>query len=179
CPAQTSTKLLQAAIHFRGRRLIKKIARVHCAVTAKCERGPGQSFGPRFQSYIDDRSWFPAIFSRRVLLQIKFLNGVNRQNGGGVYYNSGAVDDALSREGLGIVQTVNQVSVVFGAKPVGAGGGESSAGITNYARTQLQQVLVIAAIQRQIVDFSIAECAAQCGGSCIDQRNVFGDFYDL
>src|SRR4029077_10258191 len=54
--AQTSTKLFQAAIHFRGRRLIKKIARVHRAVTAECKRSAVQSVGARLQSYVDDRS---------------------------------------------------------------------------------------------------------------------------
>ena len=43
----------------------------------------------------------------------------------------------------------------------------------------MQQVFIIAAVQRKIVDFLVAECAAKSGGSGVDQRHFFGNGYNL
>ena len=90
-----------------------------------------------------------------------------------------AINDCLSGIGLAIEQAFDKISVVFGAQAVGAGGGESAAGITHHARTKLQQVFIVAAVQRQVVDFLVAQRASQSGGGGVEQRNFFGDGHDF
>src|SRR5579864_12655 len=117
----------------------------------------------RLQSNVHDCAGFPAIFSRGVLLDVELLDRIDRQDGRGISRDAGAIDDALSRKRLAVKQALDEVGIVFGAQAVRAGGRESSAGITDDTRSQLQKVFVVAAIQGEFVDFFIAECPTQRG----------------
>ena len=85
-------------------------------------------------------------------MHVEFLDSVNRQNRRGISCNAGAVDDALAGEGFAVEKPVDEVCVVLGAETVCAGGGKSTARIAHDAGAKLQQIFVIAAVQRQIVD---------------------------
>ena len=135
-----------------------------------------QSVCTRLNSDVNDRAWLPSVFSRGVLLQVEFLNRVDRENGRRVAGDSRSVNDCLPGVGLTVVQAINEVGIVLGAQAVGARGGEATARIAHHARTELQQVLVVTAIERQIVDLFVAESPAQSGGGRIQQRHVFGDY---
>ena len=127
----------------------------------------------RLQSHIDDRAGLPSIFGGRVFLNIKFLNGINRENGGGVSGDASAIDDALAGKWLAVKKAVNKIGVVFRAQAVGACGRESAAGITHHAGAQLQKIFIVAAVQRKVVDLFVTQCATQrCGGG-VEQSNVF------
>src|SRR5580693_4815777 len=92
---------------------------------------------PRLQSHIDDSAGLPAKFCRRILLDVEFLDGVNRQDGRRVARNARSVDDALPGKRLAIEEAVDDISVVLGAKSVGACRGKTASGIAYYSGTQL------------------------------------------
>src|SRR5205807_3081646 len=106
-------------------------------------------------------------------------DGVDRENGGGVSGDACSIDDALAGKGLAVKKTVDEICIVLRPQAVGAGGGKSAPGIAHYTRSQLQQVFVVAAVQRQIIDFFIAESASECGGSSFDQGNIFIHRHDF
>ena len=135
--------------------------------------------GAGFEADVDDRARLPSVFGGRILLDIEFLNGVDGEDGGGVSGNAGAVDDGLTGIGFAVEEAFDEVGVVFGAEAVGAGGGEAAAGITHDAGAKLQEVFVIASAQRQVVDFLVAQGAAESGGGGVDEGDVAADDYDL
>src|SRR5215469_18170117 len=116
-----------------------------------------QTVGSGFQTHVDYRSRLPAIVCRWVLLQVEFLNRVDGENGGGIARDSGTVDDGLSGVGLAVEQTFDEVGIVLGAQTVAAGGRETAARIAHYTGPELKQVLIVAAVQRQVVNFLIAQ----------------------
>ena len=128
---------------------IEIVARVQGSVAAKHECAAVQVVGAGLQSHIHDCSRLPAVFRRRILLQVEFLNRVNRKNRRRVSGDARSVHDGLAGVGLAVEQAFDVIRVVFGAQAVGAGGGKSAAGITHDAGTQLQQILVVTATQRQ------------------------------
>ena len=163
---------------FRGGIGVEIVSSIELiAIAAKGKGGAVDRVGSRLQSNIDDRARFPSIFGRRIFLNVEFLDRIDGQNGGGISGDARAVDDALAGEWLAVKEPIDEISVVFRAQAVGAGSRESAAGITHHAGTQLQQIFVVAAVQRQVVDFLVAERSAQSGGSGIDQGNLFLDDY--
>ncbi len=131
-----------------------------------------QSIGTGLQTDIDHGSGLPAVFCRRILDHIEFLDGVDRQNGGGISGDSSAVDNALARKGFAIEKAIDQVGVVLGAQSVAAGGGEAAARIANHAGSELQQVFIVATIQGKVVNFLIAEGSTEGRGGAVEHRNV-------
>src|SRR5579862_4319404 len=106
--------------------------------------------GSRLQSDIDDCAWLPPIFGRRIFLDIEFLYRVDGQNRGGVTGDTRPIDNSLAGEWLAVKEPIDKVGVVLSAQAVSTRSRESAAGVTHYAGTQLQQVFVIAAIQRKV-----------------------------
>ena len=56
---------------------------------------------------------------------------------------------------------------------------KSAAGISHNAGAKLQQILVIAAVQRQVIDFLVAQRSAESRGGRVHQRNFFLDDHGL
>ena len=160
CAPGSSAELREIARVLHSGCRIKVIASVKRRVASEGIGCAVNLVGARLQADVHDCTRFPSIFCGRILLKVEFLNRVHGKNRGGVSGDAGAIDDALAREGFAVEQAVHQISVVFGSESVRAGGGESSARIANHAGTQLQQVLVVAPIQREVVDLLVAERAS-------------------
>ncbi len=131
--------------------------------------------GAGLEADVDDRTGLPAKFRWREFFDIEFLDRIDRQNGRRIACDAGSIDDGLARVGLAVEQSFNEISIVFRAQAIRAGGRESSAGIANHAGTKLEQVLVVAPIQWKIVDLRIAQGAAQGGRGTINERNLVGN----
>ena len=170
---RTAAKLFQRSGSLGSRSDIEVVPRVHHAVAAETQTPCRAEVGAGLQSNIDDRSRLPSVFRRRIFLNVELLDRVDGQNGCRVAGDACAIDDALSGKGLTVKQAFYEVGVVFGAQAIGAGGGESAAGITHHPGAKLQQILVIAAIQRKIIDFLIAQRSAQSRGGGVQQGNFF------
>ena len=147
---------------WHGVEIVARVQQV--AVAAKRKRGSMNAVGAGLETDVNHRSRLPAEFGGREFFHVEFLNRVDRQNRRRIAGDTGAVDDGLAGVWLAVEQALNKVGVVFRAQSVGARRRESAAGIAHHAGAQLQQVLVVAAIQRQIVDLRVAQRAAQSGG---------------
>src|ERR1017187_6022897 len=113
---------------------VKPVARIQRRVAAKGVGGAVDVIGARLQCNVDDGTGLPAVFCRRILLNIEFLNGVDGKDGRRVSSDAGSVDDALAGERLAVEQTIDEVSIIFGAQAVAAGRGEAASRITHDAR---------------------------------------------
>src|ERR1019366_4127777 len=153
---------------------VEKVAGVRHTVAPKREPGAVNLVGAGLETHVNHRSRLPPEFGRCKFFHVKLLNRVDGQNGRRIPSDTGAVDDGLAGVGLAVEQALNKVGVVFRAQSVRARRRESSAWISRPAGTQLEQVLVVPAIQRQIVDLRVAQRAAQSGGGSVDQRNLLG-----
>src|SRR3974377_664158 len=111
----------------------------------------------RLQPHIDNRARLPAVLSRGILLDVEFLDRIDRQDRRRITSDAGAVNDALPRKRLTVIQAVDEIDIIFCAQTVRAGRGKSTAWIAHNSRPELQQVLVIAPVQRKIDDFFVAE----------------------
>ena len=172
--AESAAVLLQGARCFRRCDRVEVVACVEDAVAVETVAGSVHLIGARLQPHINDRSRLPAIFRRGILLQIELLNRIDRQNGRRIPGNARAIDEALARKGFAVIETVDDVHVVFGAKAVGARGRESATRIAHHAGPQLQQVLVIASIQRQVINLLVAEGSAEGRGGEVEHWDLFG-----
>src|SRR4029077_18619871 len=76
-------------------------------------------------------------------------------------------------------QTVDDVAGVLWPNPVGALRPWPATWIDHRSGAQREQVLVIAAVQRKIIDGLIAQRAAKRRAGRIDQRNFYRDGNDL
>jgi hypothetical protein len=130
-----------------------------------------KSISARFQRHVYDCARLPAIFRRRIFLDIEFLDRIDGQDRGGIAHNPCAVNNALTGKGLAVEQAVDEVGIVLSSQAVGTGGRETASRVPHHARTQLQQVLVIAAIQGQVVDLLIAERPPQCRRCDVNEGN--------
>src|ERR1039458_189162 len=158
---------------------VEKVAGVRHTVAPKREPGAVNLVGAGLETHVNHRSRLPPEFGRCKFFHVKLLNRVDRQNRLGIAGDAGSFDDGLAGVGLAVKQALNEVGVVFRAQSVRARGRESAARIALYTGTQLEQVLVVAPVQRQIVDLRVAQRAAQSGGCGVDQRNLLADDHRL
>src|SRR5947208_10703710 len=120
--------------------------------------------GARFQSDACYGAWFPAELGLRIDLRIELLNRIYRYKGGGITDDSGSVGDAQAHEGFVVGYTVDDVAGVLGTNPVGALGPGSASRVDHGAGTERNKILVIAAVQWQIINNLVAYRAAESGG---------------
>ena len=174
--ARRAAKLLQITWILGSRSGgIEVIACVHWRITAKGIRRSMECVCAGLERHIHHRARLPAVLGRGVLNQVELLNGVDWKNRRRVACDTRPVDDALPGEGFAVEKAVYDVGVVFGAQSIGAGGRKAATGIADHARAQLQQVLIVAAIQRKFVDLLVAERSTQSRGGRVNERFLFGD----
>ena len=131
--------------------------------------------GARFQSDASDCAGLPAELGPRIDLRIELLNRIYRYKGGGITDDSGSVGDAQAHEGFVVGNAVDDVAGVLGTNTVGALGPGSAARVDHGAGTERNKILVIAAVQWQIINNLVAYRAAESGGGGVHHRDFFGD----
>ena len=131
----------------------------------------------RLQGDAGNGAGLPAVFRLRVLLCAEFLDGIHRQQGRRVARETHGVDGALATQRFHCGDSVEDINVVLGPQTVCRLCPCAAAGIDGHAGAELQQVHKIVAIQRQILDSSRAQSAAQRRRCGVDQRNFarYGD----
>src|SRR2546429_9991165 len=92
----------------------------------------------------------------RIDLRIELLNRIYRYKGGGITDDSGSVGDAQAHEGFVVGNAVDDVAGVLGTNPVGALGPGSAAWVDHRAGTARNKILVIAAVQGQVINNLVA-----------------------
>src|SRR5579862_1479150 len=96
-PAERAAKLLQVPRVLRPRsHRIEVIARIHRRIAAKGVSSAVDEVCAGFQPYVYDGARLPAILRRGSLLNIEFLNRVNRKNRRRISRDAGSVDNALA-----------------------------------------------------------------------------------
>ena len=121
------------------------------------------------------RDGLQTVFGRRIFLCVEFLNGVNGEMASRSALNAFGVDDGGCVVRIVAIDTVNDEVVVFGTIAVGADREKSATGITLDTRAQGDEILEIAAIQRKVIDFFVAEGAAEGVVGSVEERNFFRD----
>src|SRR3974377_2533555 len=102
----------------------------------------------RLQPHIDNRPRLPAVLSRGILLDVEFLDRIDRQDRRRITSDAGAVNDALPRKRLTVIQAVDEIKIIFCSQTVRAGRGKSTAWIAHNSRPELQQGRVFSPVLR-------------------------------
>src|SRR5215471_7971293 len=158
------TVLFQFQSLFGAAHRIKVVPCIKHIASTEPVSGAVNLVRPRFQPYAGDRSGLPAEFRFGIDLCIEFLNGVDGNELSRVPKDGSGVRYAKSHKRFVIRDAVYDEAGVFRTNAVGSLRPRTPTGIDRSAGAQREQVLVIAAIQRQIVDNFVANGAAQSGG---------------
>ena len=124
---------------------------------------PTLTTAPGFQPYS----------ASRVYLGLEFVDSVDRQKGLRIASDSPGIHHGLGRPRVIGVDAIHQVDVVVVTHAVGALRERAAAGVNHHARTELQQVREVAAIQWQTIDDIALQSSAQLCVGGIYQRNGF------
>ena len=174
-PAHHAAELLQ--LHWRHRlgSGVEEVAGVPGAVAAKRVSRAVKGIGPRPDSHVHYGPGLPAVLRFGIFLEVEFLDGVDGQDHRRIGKRTRHIGDRAGIAEIGIDNAVQHPGGFIGPKVVGALGPGRAARLDHHTWTQIQQVLVIAAIQRHIVDVRVAEGAAQRGARRIHQWDGFVD----
>ncbi len=134
-----------------------------------------KSIGPRSDSHVHDGAGLPAIFCLGIFLEVEFLDGVDGQDRRPICERTRHIGDGTGVIEIDVDNAVEHPAGFIGTNVVAALRPGSAARLDHHARAQCQQALVVAAIQRHIVDVRVVESAAQRGVGGFHQRNRFGD----
>jgi len=131
--------------------------------------------GAGFQADAGDGARLPAEFRFGIDLRVEFLNRVNRNQRCRVANNCRGICHAESHERLIIGNAVDDVTGVLRADAVGHLGPRASPRVNRCAGAQGDEVLIVASIERQIIDNFVADSASQCGGGGVYHGDFLGD----
>ena len=106
----------------------------------------------------------------------EFLNGVERKRAGWSAGDAGVVHDGFAVVGVVVGRAVDDEVVVVGAIAVGGERVEAAAGIALHAGMKREQVLEVAALERQFVDRFVGEDAAEHGVARFGERGFVFHF---
>ena len=173
--AYHAAELLQLHWQQRLGRGVEDAAGVPGAVAAKRVSRTVKSVGPRSDSHVHHGTGLPTVLGLRIFHEVEFLDGVDRQNRRHIAERTGKIDDGAGVKKTGIDNAVDHPAGFIGTNVVGALGPRSAARLDHDARPQIQQILIVAAIQRHIHDVHVGECAAQRGARGVHQRDRFVD----
>src|SRR5882672_4243424 len=154
--AKAGAVLLQIDGGLWQRRRVEGVPSIEGSRSSKKERRTVHRVATGLYAGVDDGAGFPAIFRFRILLGIKFLNGVDRQRRRRIASGDGRVENARARVRIIFPHAVQQIANVLRAGSIGGAGGASATGVNRHARTQGKQVDVVAAIQGQVIDRLVA-----------------------
>src|ERR1700687_196311 len=154
---------------------IKVIARVEGVVALKVVNSAVILFRPGFETNVHNCSWLPSIFRRRLLLGVKFLNGIDGKVRCRSTLHAFGIDYRCRVVRIVVVDAIHDEVVVLGTISIGANREKTAARVALNTGPKGDKILKIAAIERQIVDGFIAYGAAQSVVRIFDERNIFGD----
>src|SRR6266581_1405324 len=119
--------------------------------------------GAGFQADTGDCAWFPTEFGLGIDLCVEFLNGIDRYKSGSIADHRGSIGDAQAHKSFVVGYAVDDVTRILWANPVGALGPGTTTWIDHGARAEGDKILIVAAIQREVIDDFIADSSAQGG----------------
>ena len=133
--------------------------------------------GARLQPHGNNRARLPSVLRFRVDLGIELLDGVDRNHRHRISHQARGIDDAQGGEGFVVGHTVHNVGIGFRANAVCALVPSPTARVDHDAGAQGKKLLVIPAIQGQVIDGLVADGATKRGAGAVHQWNLV-HYYD-
>ena len=165
---------------FQFRRLLRAdgievVASGPGVATAKRVTRAVKRVGPRPDSDVHNSAEHPTVLGFRIFFEVEFLDGVDGQDRGAIGKRTRHVGYRAVVDEIGIDDAVHHPDGFIGTAVVGALSPWRTPRLDRHARDQIQQILVVASIQRHIVDGCICEYATKGPARGIHQRDRFAD----
>src|SRR5258707_4418283 len=103
--------------------------------------------GAGLQAYASDRTWLPAKFGLGIDLRIELLNRIDGNKRAGIAQDGSRVGHAQAHEGFVIGDAIDDETGVFRTNAVGGLCPRATARVNRGARTQGDEILIVATIQ--------------------------------
>src|SRR5215472_5622884 len=161
--AHHAAELLQLGGQLVLRSGVEEVAGGPRVVAAKGVSRTVKGVGPGPDSHVYDGPGPPAILRFRILLEVEFLNGVDRQDRSPIGERTWHTANGAVIVEIGVDHAVQHPHVLVRPSVVAALSPGRAARIDRHARTKGQQILVIAAIQGHVVDVRVVKCASEGG----------------
>ena len=133
--------------------------------------------GSGLQSEIHDHTGFHAIVCRRTLLSVEFLDGVHREKASRSACYAGFIHDCFPVIHVVVVGAIDEEIIVVGTIPVRCDRVKPSTRRTLHTGMKRQQVLEIAALQREFAYRFVPEHGVQGAVDGIGERTFRRDDY--
>src|SRR6267143_3375431 len=173
--ATGDTKLLELDGGLVRANGIEVIASIKGVGAAEGIGGAVNLIGARLQADAGDGARLPAKFGLGIDLRVELLNCIDGNKRGCIAQDGCRVSYTQAHKCFVIGDAVDDKTGVLRANAVCGLRPRAAARVNRSARTQGDEILVVAAIQRQVVDDFVADGAAQRGGGGIHHGNFFGD----
>src|SRR5713226_2945797 len=154
------TELLEFNGSLRRANWIEVVAGVEGIRAAKAISGAVNFVGTGLQADAGDGPWLPAEFRLGIHLGIELLNGVDGYQSCGITQNSSGIGHAEAHESFVIGDTIDNETGVLRTNAVGRLRPRTATRIDRSAGTQGDEILVVASVQREVVDNFVADGAA-------------------
>ena len=148
---QAQTSLRRGSTSHRIGCGIEKVPSVKSVVTLEIVSGTVHIVGSRFDAQINDGPRLPSVFRRRVFLCVKFLNCVNGEDTPRSPLDAFRVYYSRSVVRIVVIRAVDDEIVVLRTVPVRADRKKATASCSLHSGPQDDEILKVAAVQRQIV----------------------------
>ncbi len=172
---RTASVLLQLDGGLGSANRIEIVAGIKHIATTKAVGGAVNLVRSRFEADTGDGAGLPAKFSFGIDLSVELLNGIDGYKCCSIAEDGRRVGHAKAHERFVIGDAIDDVTGVLGANAIGGLSPRTTAGVNRSARTQGDEILIVAAIQGKIVDNFVANGSAQRGGGGIQHGNFLGD----
>src|SRR4029077_2865503 len=139
---------------------VEPVSRIEEVVALEAIYGAVQIICSRLDSDVDRHTWLPADVWRRIFFGIELLNGIDRQDRTGCALHALCIDDVPGIIGIVVVAALDHEIVILRPHTVGNDGFETAAREANHSRPENYEILIVATVERQVVDFFIRKSAA-------------------
>src|SRR6266852_75243 len=169
-----------ASVLFQFQRLlgsshgIEEVASVEGILASETIRSPVNVIRSGFKSDAGDGARLPSKFCLRIDLSIELLNRIDGYERGRIAEDRRGVGHAKAHERFVIGDPVDDVTGVLGANAVGGLRPWSTTRVNRSAGSQGDEILVVAAIQGEVVDDLVADRAAKGGGGRVHHGDFLG-----
>src|SRR5438128_1856149 len=173
-PAHDAAELFQLRRLLRAGR-IEVVAGGPGVAAAKRVTRAVIGVGSRPDSDVHNSAGLPAVLGFRIFFEVEFVYGVDGQDRGAIGKRTRHIGDRAVVDEIGIDDAVHHPDGFIGTAVVGALSPWRAPRLDRHARNQIQQILIVASIQRHIVDGCIFEYATKGPARGIHQRDRFAD----